>query len=226
MGHPAAIHPADITPLRAAGITVRDLYGGLVVAVAVGSVVDQLTRFLPILPRRAAAAICALAVLILIGRLWGRDIAKLLSIADTKSAEKRAAWGFAVPVIIVGIVLSVSEPFAVARGASAGLPIHTVYKILFVSSTLFLVTTATYALIRGFANSAEAMSIALRIGIVAAATFLVIAVVMQALGWQVGAPNAAHRATMIVVTLTSVLGATLAAGATLGYFLERLPRTD
>jgi hypothetical protein len=31
---------------------------------------------------------------------------------------------------------------------------------------------------------------------------------------------------MIVVTLTSVLGATLAAGATLGYFLERLPRTD
>ena len=34
----------------------------------------------------------------------------------------------------------------------------------------------------------------------------------------------AHRATMIVVTLTSVLGATLAAGATLGYFLKRLPR--
>src|SRR5512141_3188613 len=96
MDRAAAIRPADITPLRAAGITMRDLYGGLVVAVAVGSVVDQLTRFLPILPRRAAAAICTLAVLILIGRLWGRDIAKLLSIPDTKSAEKRAAWGFAV----------------------------------------------------------------------------------------------------------------------------------
>jgi hypothetical protein len=42
---------------------------------------------------------------------------------------------------------------------------------------------------------------------------------MEALGWVVGAPGAAARATMVVVMSLGNLGAALSGGALLGYLL-------
>ena len=44
---------------------------------------------------------------------------------------------------------------------------------------------------------------------------------MEALGWQVGGPGAAERATMLTVLFVSNLGAALAGGAMLGMTLAQ-----
>ena len=44
---------------------------------------------------------------------------------------------------------------------------------------------------------------------------------MEALGWQIGGPGAAERATMLTVLFVSNLGAALAGGAVLGLTLTQ-----
>jgi len=51
--------------------------------------------------------------------------------------------------------------------------------------------------------------------------FLAADLTMDALGWRVGAPGAAERATMITVLLVSSLGAALAGGAAIGLLLSQ-----
>jgi hypothetical protein len=54
----------------------------------------------------------------------------------------------------------------------------------------------------------------------AALAFLSVNLVMEALDWVVGAPQAAERFTMLTVMLTGNLGAALAGGAVLGITLD------
>jgi len=60
----------------------------------------------------------------------------------------------------------------------------------------------------------------------AAIAFLVVASLMYVLGWRIGEPGAARRATMLVVSALSVAAAALAAGWALGRKLEKRPKSD
>jgi hypothetical protein len=59
------------------------------------------------------------------------------------------------------------------------------------------------------------------VGLVAAAVFLVVNLLMEGAGWVVGAPRAAERFTMLTVMFVGNLAAALAGGALLGWQLHR-----
>jgi hypothetical protein len=62
---------------------------------------------------------------------------------------------------------------------------------------------------------------AVRIGVSSGSVSLAVNLGMEALGWQVGRPGAAERATMLTVLFVSNLGAALAGGAMLGMTLAQ-----
>jgi len=68
------------------------------------------------------------------------------------------------------------------------------------------------------------MRLSARAALAAVIAFLAVDVLMYALGWRVGAPNAAKRATMLVVTMLSASAAAIAAGAAIGAMLESRER--
>jgi hypothetical protein len=65
------------------------------------------------------------------------------------------------------------------------------------------------------------MRLAANAGAAALLTFLAVDLLMYALGWRVGAPNAGRRATMLVVTALSASAAAIAAGGAIGARLSR-----
>ena len=66
--------------------------------------------------------------------------------------------------------------------------------------------------------------LAVSAGVAALVTFLAVDLLMYSLGWRVGAPNAARRATMLVVTVISASAAAVTAGAAIGArFRRRVP---
>lgn len=207
--------------MRSAGITVRDLFGGLIGGVALGALADELGKPLPMILRRSISVVVAATALLYVGRWWGRDMARLAGRTDAGVISRQTSFGFAPIVIVLALGLAAAEPIAVARAAGLGAGIHIAYGILFVSATFLATTIGAFALLRGLSNTASASRLAPIAGLAAAAAFLTIAFLMDRAGWRVGAPNAGRRATMVVVTLTSISVASAVAGATIGTMLSR-----
>jgi len=102
-----------------------------------------------------------------------------------------------------------------------------VYGFLFVPAVFFVASSAVLVLGAGLRiDKNRRWRLALTCGIAAAAAHLVVYRMMDRAGWRIGAPDAARRATMIVVTSLGALAAALAGGATLGYFLSRVARQE
>jgi len=118
------------------------------------------------------------------------------------------------------LVLQAIEPIA-AAGLGAQIPLHRLFTLLFVPTTLLIGGAGGLALGIGLRNRRLAWRLALRAGGAAAAAFLAVNVGMEALGWQVGAPRATERLTMLTVLLVSDVGAAVASGATIGRLLAR-----
>jgi hypothetical protein len=70
-------------------------------------------------------------------------------------------------------------------------------------------------------RAAFGLRLAIPAGLAAAAAFLAVDLVMDALGWRVGAPDAGRRATMVVVTAIGLLAAATSAGGAIGAMLPR-----
>ena len=104
------------------------------------------------------------------------------------------------------------------------MPIHLVYRLLFIPAAFVVAAAGAFALGCGLRDARLGASLAAWAGLGAASAFLLINLLMDALGWRVGAPHAAERATMLVVSLLSATAAAIAAGATIGERLWRLPR--
>jgi hypothetical protein len=204
--------------VRAAGITARDLIGGLVLGVALGIVADRLP--LPVVPRRGLAGVVTLSITLLSGGIWGHDMARLAGRSVLQSIARSTALSFGLAIISVGVVLSLAEPSAVERATSAGLSIHAVYTMLFVPATALVAAIGGFALGRALEGGRFGMRLGTAAGLAALMAFLAVDLLMYALGWRVGAPNAARRATMLVVTAVSASAAAVAAGAALGAVLR------
>jgi hypothetical protein len=204
--------------IAAAAITARDLLGGIVIAVALGSLADALP--LPLVPRRVIDAVVALSVTLAAGRLWGKDMARLAHAPDPTVEGKLTALSVGPAIIAAGAVLAAIEPVAVAQATRAGYSIHFVYSVLFVPTAGIVAAVAAFALGVGIEGRRFATRLAANAGVVALVAFLAIDLLMYALGWQVGAPNAGRRATMLVVTLLSASAAAVAGGAAIGAMLR------
>ena len=217
-----AMNTSANSGLAAARITALYLLGGIAVGLGFALPISAVPT-----PgalhgvRNTASGVVMFAVLVIASRAWGRAIASQTGCPDPRRIGTVAALVFAPMLIAVGIVLGLLEPLFVRLGAAEGLPIHVVFTLLFVPSA-FLVAGVTALAMGWMVNNVQtALLLALQTGAAAAVAFLAVDLFMDAIGWRVGAPGAARRATMLVVTLLGSLGAALAGGAVLGIGLSR-----
>lgn len=203
------------------------LLGGLAVGLGLALPISAIpTPGHPHVARNVLSGLVLLAVLTIASRAWGRALAAQVGDTDVARHGRVAALSFASALIAVAVVLGLLEPVFVEAGAGQGLPIHVVFGLLFVPSAFFVAGITAWALARIRQPGRAAVALALRVGGAAALAFLATTVGMDAIGWRVGAPGAAQRATMLVVTLVGCLAAALAGGALLGRGLQAVSRAQ
>lgn len=200
-----------------AWVTALYLLGGIAAGLGAALPISEIpTPGHPHVARNVVSGVVLLAVVIATSWLWGRTIAARTGCAEPRSFGKRAAASFAPTFMAVATALGVLEPVFAGAGAAHGYPIHVVFGMLFVPATFLVASITTFALRFSRAEWRTALQLALAVGGAAAMAFLAVIVAMDTIGWRVGAPGAAERATMLVVSLTGTLAAALAAGAVLG----------
>lgn len=200
--------------VRTAWITARCL----VPAVLVGGGLGAIFQRVPV------SGLLAVIIVSVAAGWWGRNMARLTDLGN----ERRVAWaaGLAVgpSVVLVGVSLAALEATLVGPSAEASLPIHVVSSLLFVPAALLIAAIGGFALGSGARDVRLGTSLAVRAGLSGGLAFLIIDLLMDALGWRVGGPHAGERATMVVVTIFGTIGAALAAGGALGRRLSQLRR--
>ena len=209
--------------LYGAAVTVLTLFGGLLLGVVAGEIVFEIlpghTINNPDPLHILLAALPALVGMMLGSGLWGVWMGRLARASHPRRMMLAGALGFAPITIVLGIALSVLEPIAVEQ-FGAQLPVRHLFTLFFVPTAFLIAGVSAWAIGIGLQNRALAMSLLWRVGLAAALAFLVVNLVMEAFGWQVGAPLASERFTMLTVAFASDLGAALAGGAALGLLLK------
>lgn len=209
--------------LRGAFLTLLTLFGGLLIGLVLGDVVF---RVLPghnlENPRPAHMAIAALPALLGFltgGAVWGYAMGRLAGSTETRRMAVAGLLGFGPITILLAVGLSVAEPPLVANfGASTG--IHRIFTLLFVPTAFLIAGVSAWAIGKGLRDSKLAWSLFWQVGLTAGITFLVVNLMMESLGWVVGAPGAADRATMVTVLALGDICAALIGGAVLGWKLS------
>lgn len=210
--------------LKGAFLTILTLFGGLLIGLVAGDIVFRLIPGSSInnvkLGHAAIAAIPALAGFLAGGAAWGVQMGRLAGASDTRTRRMAVAGmvGFGPITIILAAGLGVGES-VIVESIGSQTPIHRIFTLLFVPSAFLIAGASAYAVGRGLRDKALAVSLFWRVGLAAAVTFLLVNLVMESLGWVVGAPGAAERATMITVLAAGNLGAALVGGGVLGLIL-------
>jgi len=194
--------------LRGARLTAGYLGGGLVLSLGLALGVEQVP--LPAVVGHGVAGLVALAVLTAAAVAWGRALAGL---------RWAGAAAFGPVVLTVGIILGTTEPTLVARGATLGAPIHTVFMAVFAAAVFCVAAVGGGALGIALGSGRLAAQMGLGAGLASALAFVGVALLMDAAGWRVGGPDAAKRATMLTVTAIGILASALAGGAAIGWLL-------
>jgi hypothetical protein len=206
------------TAILGAALTVVALVGGLIAGFMIGSAIfPALDGKVPSVLAYALTALVASGGTLGGSALWGVGMARLARI----SAARRAAWagflGFVPITTLLAVGLAAAEPIVFR----INLPVHRLFTVLFVPSAFLIAGTSSLALGWALGWGRAAPALALRVGLTAALAFLAVDLGMEALGWLVGGPGAAERATMLTVLVISNLGAALAGGAMLAMSLAK-----
>ena len=203
------------TMLRGAIQTVLCLFGGLFVGSLLGNLMFNA------LPGHniTLAAITALAGVLIGSALWGVQMGKLVEATESRRMAVAGALGFTPVVVGLGLLLNALEPVAVQQFGYM-LPIHRLFTLLFVPAVFIISSVSAWAIGVGLQNLTLARVLWWRVGIAAALAFLTVNLVMEGLGWIVGAPRAADRATMLTVMFAGNLAGALLGGAVLGWILH------
>jgi hypothetical protein len=194
------------------------LAGGLIASFIISSATFQaLDGRMPGSLTETLAVLVFSASTLFSSALWSVGIAHLAQIP----ASRRVAWagslGFVPITVLLIFGLQGAEPIIFRTN----LPLHRVFTVLFVPSAALIAGTSSLALGWALGWGRAAPGLALRVGLTAALAFLAVNLGMEALGWQVGGPGAAERATMLTVLFVSNLGAALVGGAMLGMTLAQ-----
>ncbi len=199
-------------------LTALALDGGLMVSFMVGHVISQaLEGRLPSPLSFALTVIVSSASMLGGCAFWGVGMARLARI----QVSKRAAWAGILGFLPITGLLALGLQTAESIVFSINLPLHRLFTLLFVPSAGLIAGTSSLALGWALEWGRAAPALALRVGITAALAFLAVNLGMEVLGWQIGAPGAEERGTMITILIVSNLGTALAGGAMLGMTLTQ-----
>lgn len=215
--------PMTVSALRpglaGAVFTAVSLVGGLVLGIVVGNLVFNLLpghNFPNPSPMAmAVAAVPALTGTFIGSAVWGVLMGRLAQASNWQRMALAGGLGFAPVSIGLAIALQVIEPIAL-REYGDWLPLHRLFTVLFVPTAFVIAGVSAWSLGLGLKDQALAWQLLWRVGLAAALAFLAVNLVLESLGWVVGAPRAAERFTMLTVMFISNLGAALAGGAVLG----------
>lgn len=181
-----------------------------------GIVMERLPWYFNDPVRFALAALAALAGMFAGGAVWGSAMSRLTKAAATRRMAMTGGIGFALSATPVALTLAFLENIVVAESRGPDLPIHNVFTLLFVAAAATIAGVSGAAL--GFATGDRATfgRLAWMCALAGGCAFLVVNLTMDALGWRVGAPGAAERATMLTTALLGNLAAAMAGGAVIG----------
>jgi hypothetical protein len=212
------------TALAGAGITIVALFGGMLLGVVVGNIVFNVLpghNFMNPSPLHVVVAVVpALSGFIGGSAVWGIWMGRIREASNRKRMALAGALGFAPITLALGIALQVLEPIAVER-LGAQFPIHRIFTFFFVPATFMIAGVSAWAIGIGLKDEPLARKLFLYVGTAAALGFLAMNLLMEALGWQVGGPNAAERLTMVTVLFAGNLAAAVVGGAVMGILLSR-----
>jgi hypothetical protein len=212
--------------LRGAFLTVLTLFGGLVVGLAAGDLVFHLIPGSSLedvkLGHAAIAAVPALVGFLMGGAAWGVQMGRLAGNTETRRLSAAGMLGFGPITIVLAAGLGLAEPAIVGYFGGHGLPIYRVFTLLFVTSALIIAGASAWAIGLALGYPKLALALCWQVGLTAALTFLVVNLTMESLGWVIGAPNAAERATMVTVLAVGNIAAAITGGAMMGLKLSRM----
>jgi hypothetical protein len=210
--------PSQIV-IRSALLTALFLFGGLLLGLAAGIGLDGLPMHLPESVRVQLSMLIVLVALVASGFAWGRAMARLTRASQPGRMAWAGALSFGPALILAALALGRLEVALIERGQGPDVPVHVVFTLLFVPAAFFVAGMGGFALGLARENVQLALRMALGCGLAGGAAFLLVNLVMHQLGWRVGAPGAAERATMLTVMMAGSLGAALAGGAIIGVLL-------
>lgn len=202
--------------LASAVLTVVSLMGGMIIGVGAGVLVDRL-------PFHAPDQILIVLAMIPIfggGALWGRLLTQIHGLPNKAGASIAGGLSFGFGVIGAAYLLLALERALVEQPHRHEIPIHIIFTLLFVPAT-FLVATIGSSAILLVNKRVHWLPSALTAGVAAALSFLVVDLLLDALGFRVGAPHAAERATMLTVAFLGSASGAFSAGAILGHLLSK-----
>jgi len=210
------------TILQSAFLTVLTLFGGMLAGGVAGNLIFESLSGHSI-PNPNALHVMLGIIPAVTGVLagsgaWGWAMGGLAGAQNLGRMAVAGILGFAPITIILAVVLLNLEGIVV-EATGLQLPMHRVFMLLFVPAAFLIAGISAWAIGRGLRDDALALTLLWRVGLAAALAFLVVNLVMEALGWVVGAPGAAARYTMLTVMFVGNLGAALAGGAVLGWIL-------
>lgn len=208
--------------VKGAFITAGSLFGGIFIGIIAGSLVHGVPTHLSEGTRVALASVPATGGFMLGGALWGKALSRYTPGVDKRKMTVAGGLGFGLTVIAMALLLSLGELLLVQQGKGPDLPIYVIYTFLFAPTAFIVSGVGSFAIGAVITGMRRAMGIGLRSGLAGGLAFLVVNTFMEALGWQVGAPGAAARATMVIVTILGSIAAALTGGAVLGREIERL----
>lgn len=206
---------------RCALVSGMFLFGGMLVGLLAGFAVNGLPMHVPEQTRNLLSALPVLAIITAAGAGWGLAMARQSGISESRRMTWAGALSFTPSILIAGIALSRLEVSILERSGGSALPVHQVFSLLFVPATFFVAGMGGLAVGLAARDRALALRLFLASGFAGGLAFLAVNLVMDALGWRVGAPGAAERATMLTVTMAGSLAAAVAGGGTIGYLLRR-----
>lgn len=202
--------------LRSALATALFLFGGLLLGFVAASGFSQLPMHVPDSIQMLVSMAIILSILLAAGAAWGRAMARLSRAGEPRRMAKAGALSFGPALVLSALVLSSLEVAIIERGDGTSLPIHVVFTLLFVPAVFVVAGAGGLALGIAQGDWRFAWRCALSSGLAGSAAFLLVNLGMDQLGWRVGAPGAAERATMLTVMMAGSLGAALAGGGAIG----------
>jgi hypothetical protein len=203
--------------LASAVITVVSLMGGVIVGVGIDTLVDRLPFHAP------DQTLVLLAIIPIFGggALWGFLFTRIHGLPNRTGVSIAGSLSFGFGVIGAATLLGSLERALVEGHRLPGVPIHVIFTLLFVPATFLVATIGSSVILIVSGNRANWFRSALTAGLVAALSFLIMDLLLDALGMRVGVPRAAERFTMLTVAFLSSTAAAFSAGAILGNVLSR-----
>jgi hypothetical protein len=198
-------------------LTAVILIPGAILGIAAGGLVNATLPGSPTDPiKLALTVLSAVTGMFLGGAAWGWSISRVTKAAAGRPMAVAGGIGFALSAIVVVLTLGFLEDLVVQQQRGPQLPIHNVFTMLFVPAAAIITGVCGAALGFGMRDRALAGRLAWMCAISGGCSFLVVNLTLDGLGFRVGAPGAAARATMITTASLGNLAAALAGGAVIG----------